>query len=44
MVDILESVLRIVVWTGIIAFTWNVSSSLAKIASALDKSDVPEKV
>lgn len=37
MLEFFEIVVRVVIWTGIIAFTWSVSSSLEKIADALSK-------
>ena len=36
MADILEIVLRVAFWSGVIAFTWSVSASLEKIANAQD--------
>jgi len=37
MSETIEIVIRVAVWSGIAMFTWSVSSSLEKIANALEK-------
>lgn len=37
MTETMEVVLRLIVWTGIVVFTWSVSASLESIAKSLNR-------